>query len=494
MAILIGGLLPFAHGMHTAKAALSLDRSTGLVRALSAASMEYLQLPSSRLLYEQILGWGSLGNSRFLGGMLLCLASIGAVTMFRSPIMTESRSTDSKTLSLKYQTCPPLRRCGIFYVAMALFAFIRSLGMASGPIHTQGLGAYRFLVWLSPYNLLYKFVPGFSSIRSPYRFSIFVALFLAVLAGIGMLWICRRVRSRWRWVLIVCLISVAIFQLWPISIRAVKVPGTLKELPSIYQHMNKLPADAVLIEFPLPTSASEQGMESTSRAMYFSTFHWYWLVGGYSGFGPHSHLELIDVLKNSKTTRALSALKEFGVQYIFAHWNHINDEEKRLLQTLKTQGVLKSLFHEDNQHTLYKIENVQDGDTLPGFPSIERFTIYESLEGALAVTLCFYSQIETGQSLLITPWKNPIECEVSWYKDVGESLLTDSTPVLVEKVSYNASQLLHAELNTIAMDVPTPGPGRYRVVVRHHLSSRSVTRTGVCKIYAHGFVQFREVL
>lgn len=488
VAILIGGLLPLASGMRSAKITLSLYRSEETVRALSAVFMEYLQLPSSSLLYEQILGLGSLGNNLFLGGMLLCLASVGTITVFSSQVAAENSKTPPRSRQARL---PSLRRYSIFYISMACVAFILSLGMAFTPIHTQGLGAYRFLVWLSPYSLLYKFVPGFSSIRSPDRFSIFMAFFLAILAGVGMLWVCLRFRSRWRWALIISLISVTIFELCPISIRLVKVPGKLKELPCVYQHLKKLPSDAVLIEFPLLTSLSEHGLETTSRYIYFSTFHWHRLVNGYSGFALQSHSELIEILTKSKTKAALSALKAFGIQYIVAHWNNMNNEEKTLLQTLKVEGNLKPLFHEENQHTLYQIENIQHENTTPWFPNLERFTIYESEVQPRSVTLCFYYQMEAAQALLVTPWKNPIECEVSWYRKLAAE--KDSNPVLVKKVSYKGSKLLHAESNAIAMDVPAPASGKYQVVVRHRLSSHSVTKTGVCEIFRYGFVRFREV-
>ena len=495
--ILIGGLLPLAFGLQSAKVALSLNRSEILVRRLSAVFTEYLQPPSSSLLYEQILGVGSAGKNSFLGGMLLCLASIGAITIFKQVRREQGikgrsaplENTDCKTPPINDKMSPSLQRCSIFYAAMAFIALLLSIGI---PISTKGLGAYRFLVWISPYNLLYNFVPGFSSIRSPYRFSLFVALFVAILAGVGMLWVCRRVRSPWRWALIITLVSVTIFELWPVPLRLVKVPGTVAELPYIYQQVKKLPSDAVLIEFPLPTSSFERGMEPTSRYMYFSTFHWQKLINGYSGFTPKASSDFVNVLVRSHPQTALSALKAFGVQYVIAHWNDMTEEETVLLQTLEGEGNLNPLFREGNQHTLYQVDRSQHEDTPAAGPDVERVAIYESERHPGSVTLCLYFQMKPDPFLLVTPWKNSIECEISWYKHFGETVEKDSPPILVKKVSYQGSQLLHASSNAIAMDVPMPGPGKYQVVVRCHLLSRSVTKTGICNISPHGFVQFRE--
>ncbi len=489
--ILVAGLLPLAKGMYAAKEALSLDRPEETVRNLSAVFGGYFHPPSSSLLYEKILGLTSLGHSHFLGGTLICLAGVGIITPFGSQILAK-RSSDSNNFSADAQNRPSLQRYSIFYAAMAFVAFILSLGMALTPIHTKGLGVYRFLVWFSPYNLLYKFVPGFSSIRSPYRFSVFVVLFLAILAGVAMLWVYRRFRSRWRWGLILCLISVAIFELWPVPLRLVKVPTTLEELPRIYQHVRKLPPDAVLIEFPLPISSLEEGLETTARYMYFSTFHWCRLVNGYSGFAPRSQSELMDMLPESESTSAFSALKTFGVQYIVAHWADMTEKETVLLQTLEASGHLKALFHEENQHTLYQVDNSSHEEFAMEVPNLERLAIYESKQLHDTVTLCFYYQINTDQTVLIAPWKNPIECEISWYKNVAEPFQKDRKPVLVKNVSYQGSQLLSAESNAIAIDVPAPASGEYQVVVTHRLLSHFVTRSGICRIYPHGFVRFSE--
>ena len=492
--ILIGGILPLAYGMQSAKVALSLNRSEAFIRGLSAVFTEYLHPPSSSLIYGQILGVGSSGKSCFLGGMLLCLASIGTITSIRQSIRGKAPCADienmnCKTPQINYQKRQSLQRFSIFYIAMAFIALLLSAGI---PIHTKGLGAYRIFVWLSPYNLLYKFVPGFSSIRSPYRFLPFVVLFLAILAGVGMLWVYCRVSSRWRGALIISLISITIFELWPVPLRLVKVPSAAKSLPHIYQYVKTMPSDAVLIEFPLPTSSSERRMEPTSRYMYFSTFHWHKLINGYSGFAPGASKELVNVLAKSPPKVALSALRAFGTQYVLVHWDDIALKEKALFEKLEIAGDLKLLFRDGKHHTLYRIYDSQHESIPAWFPNIDRFAIYESERQPRSATLCLYFQMETNQFVIISPWQNMIECEVSWYKKLGETLEKDSPPILVKNVSYHGSQLLHAASNAIAMDVPVPVSGKYQVVVRYHLGSRSVTKTATCEINPHGFVQFRE--
>ena len=493
LAISIAGLLPLAYGMQSAKVAMSLDRSEEIVRALSAVLRRYLEPSSSSLIYKHILGEGVPGSSLFLGGMLLCLSVVGTFTLFKSHILRWNGQSDSETLAVSNPTrLPSFRRYSIFYITMACVAFILSMGMAFTPIHTKGLGIYRIIAWFSPYNLLYKFVPGFSSIRSPYRFSIFLALFLAILAGVGVLWICRRFRSRWRWPVVVCLIGMSLFELWPVPVRLIKVPVALAELPPVYQHVKKLPSDTALIEVPLPTLPSEEGLEPTARYIYYSTFHWQRLVNGYSGFSPRAEDELIKMFAEPKHEDALSALRAFGVEYILAHWNDMSEPETVLLRTLESDGSLKPVYCDGSDQTLYRMNTPQREDTPPELPEVERLAIYENGQESSAVTLCFYYEMEPEQMLLVTPWQHLIECDVSWYKDSAKSVEENDEPMLTKNVSFKGSELLHVDSNAIAMDVPAPAPGKYQVVVRHRLASHSVTKTGVCEIYPHGFVRFHE--
>ena len=482
--------MPLVSGLLSAKEALSLDWKSEVVRELSAVWTDYFLFPLSGLLYGQILGIGHQGNNLFLGGMLFCLAGVGMIAVFKGWFLTVGDVPGKHTALMFRRVLTPLQKCSIFYVSMAFVAFLLSLGMVLTPIHTKGLGVYRLLVWLSPYNLLYEFVPGFSSVRSPYRFSIFLGLFLAILAGIGMLWLYRRFRSRWRWGIIMGVMLVAVFELWPIPLRLVKVESKLEELPHIYRQVKTLPADTVLIEFPLATSRSYRGLESIARYMYFSTFHWHQLVDGYSGFMPESLEEFMDMLRKSSVQFAFSAFKAFGIQYVVAHWNEMSDAEKVLLQALEVRGHLKPVFCERNRSTLYQVDNSQHKSLKTKIPNVERIEIYESEQFRRVVTLCFYYEMKKDAVLLVTPWKNLVECEVFWYESSVPSQIRP--PILVKKVAYRGSQLLHADSNALAMDVPMPGPGRYQVVIKHRLASHSITKSGFCEIYPHGFVRFSE--
>jgi hypothetical protein len=132
---------------------------------------DYLRFPQHGWLYGKILGIAGTYEEKFLGVILLFLAIVGTVVIFRK----RSRvNTDDQQIP---KSLFPVRH-GKFYLTMAGLAFWLSYGMALTPTNATGLGIYQIIAWLSPYNLLYRLVPGFSSIRSPYRFYLLRAISL----------------------------------------------------------------------------------------------------------------------------------------------------------------------------------------------------------------------------------------------------------------------------------------------------------------------------
>ena len=259
-AITIIGLVPLVLGMQSAKTAMSLSRPKFVVENLSAVLGNYLKFPKNSWLYEKLLAVSSPERGTFLGLLLICLSGIAAIAIFRGRSSQRSAglSGSREPNAGVFLNLDRFRgRYGVFYIAMAGFAFWLSYGMALIPPDSVGLGIYRFLVWISPYNLLYQFVPGFTSIRSPYRFYIFSVLFLCVLSGWCVLWVSERMKGQWRRVVVPLILVAAIVELWPLPARLVRVPGSVKELPEIYQEIEKLPRDATLLELPLARGGSE---------------------------------------------------------------------------------------------------------------------------------------------------------------------------------------------------------------------------------------------
>lgn len=475
--LLFISLMPLIHGMWAAKTTMGLDRPEFIVRNLSAIFNEYLKLPHHSWLYGSVLETIP-GKSLFLGNILLSLASLGIIFLFRS--------TSKKTNTVLKEPELQMHQYGKFYVLMAILAFLLSLGKVLVPDPSMDLGIYQFLVWLSPYNLLYQFLPGFSSIRSPDRFYVFVVLFMTILAGYGLFWISTHVHPRWRRILVPLLIIVAILEMWPRPLKLVKVPSGIEELPRIYAQVRKLPADSVLLELPTHITGTKQELEIDARYMYFSTFHWHALANGYSGFAPQASIELMARVFTSTPENVFSCLKAFGVEYILAHTDQLSNSEKAHLRHLKAKG-LKLLYREGNDF-LYQVDS-GNITTPKQFPDTAKVKIYESQRSRSYVTLCFYYQVASGQCVLTTPWQNPIEFEVAWYRDT-ELERQHKPSILRSQEPYRGSKLITLDSNALEIEVPAPPPGKYEVSVRQYFGPQVSQRFLRCQIHKTGFVTF----
>ena len=493
LALTLVCLAPLIVGMQSAKTAMSLSRPQFLVRNLSAVLSDYLRFPQHGWLYGKILGIAGTYEEKFLGVILLFLAIVGTVVIFRK----RSRvNTDDQQIP---KSLFPVRH-GKFYLTMAGLAFWLSYGMALTPTNATGLGIYQIIAWLSPYNLLYRLVPGFSSIRSPYRFYICCVLFLCVLAGWGMLWLSQRVHLKWRPIFVLVLLTAAVLELWPLPLRLVKVPGSIEELPAIYQHVKKLPPDATLLKLPPSKHASERGLETEARYLYHTTFHWHRIANGYSGFSPYAYLDLKRVIAESEPHTLLAALKTFGIQYVLTHEAELYESEKKKLQKLEGNGLIT--LAEENGNRLYRVTLPAEASDLP-LPEVERLTLYESRTSPNHVTLSLHYRLAANQCELTTPWVRHIECDVAWYLKTPEtqpigirpnSLEEKNEPVFISNGIYRNSKLLTKTSNVVEFDLPAPPYGEYWVVVQHHSDMGIFTRSGICQIHENGFVTFAPMV
>lgn len=204
-----------------------------------------------------------------------------------------------------------------FFACALLAAWWLSLGPSPA-----ALG--RPLNLVSPYRLLFEYVPGFGGLRVPARFAMIVALMLSVLAGYGAAWFATR---RWgRFFLAACAVA--------FLAEATSVPFTVNGMtattkfnppearlyrparaPEIYKEAARLPADSVLVELPLGYP------DFDLRAMYYSLVHHRPILNGYSGFFPVSYGRLTLALSELPRHPELSfdALREGGATHAIVH-------------------------------------------------------------------------------------------------------------------------------------------------------------------------------
>jgi hypothetical protein len=178
---------------------------------------------------------------------------------------------------------PPFTAATIATIAAGTLAFDWSLGL-------KGL----------TYDDLLKRSSVYRSLRVPARFSVFVGIALALLAGFGARRILRLARAPWaRASLCSGLAMIVLFDL-RLDLRLQTYWPTI---PSIY---SRVTPDMVLVEMPV---------ERQIDFMYFSTRHWAPLVGGYSGFPGYS-TALMDGWKVFPSHAATGFFKRAGATHL----------------------------------------------------------------------------------------------------------------------------------------------------------------------------------
>ena len=215
---------------------------------------------------------------------------------------------------------PQRRRWGLFALLFGAMAF----GLSLGP--TVRLSTSMPLIGDAvPYSLLQQYVPGFSLIRSPFRFAIFVQLAIVWLSleaievfnptrwgrrpplklasksakglefrGVNLYWGHGGNWRRWSpcafpFVIVSLLIT---FEAIPPASRLYAVPAR-KPLPAwvIWLRDHGKPGGALAC-LPFPAGSQTRDYEETTTWMYWGTFHGRPLVNGYSGFFPKPYLDL----------------------------------------------------------------------------------------------------------------------------------------------------------------------------------------------------------
>ena len=190
---------------------------------------------------------------------------------------------------------PPLSAVRIAYALGLLVAYDLSLGF-------NGV-TYR---WLYAY-----FVP-FRAIRVPARMAIMVGFSLAVLAGYGVARIGERVRPASLRRAVFTALGALMLVEYASKLTFWNAPTSP---PQAYADIIRDRGDsptAVLFEFPT-------GHLEDPEYMYYSTFHWQYLVNGYSGFFPPSYRKIVKAVDNFPDRTALDVIKSHGAHYIVIH-------------------------------------------------------------------------------------------------------------------------------------------------------------------------------
>ena len=227
-----------------------------------------------------------------------------------------------------------------------------------------GLSLGTNLKWgeYAPWDLLSQKIPGFSQVRSPNRFAVFVQIASVLLAvqALHLLTVWSRSRARWISLTIrsgVCLgAALVAFETWPKETKLWAVPDfESHRVWCNYLRAETPPGRAVLC-LPMPSGTVVGAFEPTTNWMYFGTFHQVPLRNGYSGFFPEEETHLRgEMINPGVTPEFLDRIYESGVEFLIVD---SKSQAKPPLAPLPRQGErvqLKPVWADSNGVQLYRL-------------------------------------------------------------------------------------------------------------------------------------------
>lgn len=247
------------------------DRPAGEVAAYSARPSSYLAATPSNWLYGRRATPRDGAERRLFPGTIPVVLAVAGL-LLRVP-----------------------SRRAIVYLLLLVAAFETSLGF----------GGYT-------YAFLYDHVSAYRGLRASARLGIFVLMFLGVLAAYGYQALVAG-RAAGRRVAVVVAIALALLAEYRVT---VPLADYTNRAPPVYRMLAQQPP-GVVAEFPVPRPDRLPGDDAEFG--YYSTFHWFPLVNGYSGIYPASYLARLERLREFPDETSMLQLRQDGVRYVIVH-------------------------------------------------------------------------------------------------------------------------------------------------------------------------------
>jgi hypothetical protein len=202
------------------------------------------------------------------------------------------------------------------------------------------------------YSVLFDSFPAFRGFRAPARFRGVAGLYLALLTGVAIAALARRIEAVWP-------TRVALTGLGVLLLIDVHPLLELRPLwdhaPGIYQLIPD--RRAVLADLPLPWDGDPFWHDPVY--MYFSTFHWHPIVNGSSGFTAPWYDQLGGLSRDFPADQTLDAYRRLGTEYFVLHEGYYGTRTfKRVVADIETQPRLQfveTATWEEGECRLYRL-------------------------------------------------------------------------------------------------------------------------------------------
>ncbi len=192
------------------------------------------------------------------------------------------------------------------------------LVLAGAVMGVLAVGATARGPW-TPWRFVYDHIGPLASVRVTARLAAVSILAGAVLAGVGLAWVLRRISHPAGAVALTCLASVMV-----LAELAAPVPythiasdrGTL----AVYQALSHRPSGAV-VELPIfePVSEPSNWAYAEASRMVWSTIDFHPRVNGYSGYIPVSWYDDVLKIRSLPDPNAFATLKSLQVRFLILH-------------------------------------------------------------------------------------------------------------------------------------------------------------------------------
>ncbi|MBN1939837.1 MAG: hypothetical protein JW843_09640, partial [Candidatus Aminicenantes bacterium] len=234
-----------------------------------------------------------------------------------------------------------------FYCALVVVSWILALGPT--------IKLFGREVVAGPYALLYNWIPGFKGLRAPGRFVVPAVLGMSVILALAASGLRTKLKSRSAGLLCgaaVAAVLVLDYAFVPVPL----VPAeTAETVPRIYDKVKKLPAEAVLIELPMPAWDGEE--HEDALPVYRTMFHGRRIVNGYSGYTPPAYRVVREAMERFPERRTFDLLENLEVEYLLVHTTEYRAEKGReTVERLKDETRRATLIAEMDGDFLYRLE------------------------------------------------------------------------------------------------------------------------------------------
>ena len=468
-------LLPFAQGMFAVREFMQFQRPPELVEGLSGSLLANV-VPDGRSWLWQAFGFSGI-RSHFLGLAFLLTCLIGLERSFRF-----------RKSSVASGTVPPSIAT---FRNLFLMAVVLSLGMTLVTKAIVKDDVFGFLYWLSPYNLLYEFFPGFTGIRSPYRFALFAILFGTVLGGWGLMWVAGKLPRATRCAVVPILAACVASEGLLASLHLEAVPKRA-EFSAAYTVIREQADSGNVLEIPMTTGQTAGRTEPDLAAEYmvYSTSHWKPLINGYSGYAPRAYIGLIkatETIDGHNVKGLREVLEAWNVGTVLVHWDRFHSKEVasrwRTLTALDQSPLVR--MDDYPSGTLYKVRT-EPATQAPAEARVDLWAdVCEHATERDRVVLLV--GLLGGQGCkLILPHKNPVRYEVSWTSDEGK-------PGRCSGICKDSLMVVGGGTELIEIDCPMPRQNEpWSVKIEVSFEDQQLVSQGVCEASPGGFVTWRE--